>query len=81
MPPDAPRPHDFSAGTRDPTLKSKEFCVQQKHFYFDLKQNWMGRYLRITEVSGGRSAIVIPEAGWREFARLVGEIAASSGVD
>ena len=45
----------------DKLLESRDYKVENKKFFFDLKENVKGRYLRITESSGGRSAIVVPE--------------------
>ena len=47
----------------DETLRSRTVLVEKKRFFIDLKENVNGRYLRITEVSGGRSAIAIPIEG------------------
>ena len=47
----------------DKVLETKDFKVENKKFFFDLKENPKGKYLRITESSGGRSSIVIPENG------------------
>jgi hypothetical protein len=53
----------------DKVLETRDFRVENKKFFFDLKENPKGRYLRITESSGGRSSIVIPENGFEEFYR------------
>jgi len=53
----------------DKVLETRDFKVENKKFFFDLKENPKGRYLRITESSGGRSSIVIPENGFEEFSR------------
>jgi hypothetical protein len=55
----------------DKLLESRDYKVENKKFFFDLKENVKGRYLRITESSGGRSAIVVPEAGLKSFSELV----------
>lgn len=46
---------------------SKTIRIENKKFHFDLMENHRGRYLRITEKSGGKSSIVIPESGLSEF--------------
>lgn len=46
---------------------SKTIRIENKKFHFDLMENHRGRYLRITEKSGGKSSIVIPESGLNEF--------------
>ncbi len=48
-------------------LVSKEIRIEHKRFYFNLKENQKGRFLKIAEVSGGRSTIIIPQSGWHEF--------------
>ena len=46
---------------------SSQLNIETKKFFFDLKENRKGQYLRITEVSGGRSSIVIPVNGLKDF--------------
>jgi len=48
-------------------ITTRELRIEQKRFYFNLKENTRGRFLKIAEVSGGRSTIIIPESGWSEF--------------
>ena len=55
----------------DTLLESRDYRIENKKFFFDLKENVKGRYLRITESSGGRSAIVVPEAGLKSFVEIV----------
>ena len=55
----------------DKVLETKDFKVENKKFFFDLKENPKGKYLRITESSGGRSSIVIPENGLRTFSEIL----------
>lgn len=55
-------------------LISKTFKVEQKTFYFDLKENMNGRFLRITEASGRRSSIIIPDSGFQEFIGIISSI-------
>ncbi len=54
-------------GRGEVELVSRELRVEQKRFYFNLKENKRGRFLKIAEVSGGRSTIIIPVSGWAEF--------------
>lgn len=46
---------------------SKHVDIESKRFFFDVKENRKGQYLRITELSGGRSSIVIPFEGVEQF--------------
>ena len=48
-------------------LYSSQVDIQTKRFFFDIKENHKGRYLRITEQSGGRSSIVVPIDWLDEF--------------
>ena len=53
---------------------SKYVDIEAKRFFFDIKENPKGKYLRITEISGGRSCIVIPLDGVKEFKDKLEEI-------
>jgi len=55
-------------------LASKYVDIESKRFFFDIKENHKGKYLRITELSGGRSCIVIPLGGIDLFNERLGEI-------
>jgi hypothetical protein len=57
----------------DDVLKSEKLAVERKNFFFDLKENPRGRFLRITEdVNGRRDTIIIPAPGLEEFRRVIG---------
>lgn len=52
----------------DDSLKSEKIQVERKQFFFDLKENPRGRFLRITEdVKGRRDTIILPIAGLEDF--------------
>lgn len=53
---------------------SKQITIEQKKFFFDLKENHKGKYVRITEVSGGRSCIVVPLSGAQSFSEGFADI-------
>ena len=53
---------------------SKHVDIESKRFFFDVKENHKGKYLRITELSGGRSCIVIPLGGINLFKERLGEV-------
>ena len=55
-------------------LASKYIDIESKRFFFDIKENHKGKYLRITELSGGRSCIVIPLDGVNLFRERLIEI-------
>jgi hypothetical protein len=45
-------------------LFSERVQIERKQFFFDLKENASGRFLRITEEVGGhRDTIIIPATG------------------
>lgn len=57
------------------SLHSEKIQVERKQFFFDLKENPRGRFLRITEdVNGRRNAIVIPTVGLEDFRRIIGDM-------
>jgi hypothetical protein len=48
----------------DTVLLSERIQIERKQFFFDLKENPRGRFLRITEEVGGRrDTIIIPSTG------------------
>lgn len=50
-----------SGGGNDAELVSKTLQVEHKLFYFDLKENPRGRYLKISEKTAAtRSTIILP---------------------
>ena len=53
-------------------LHSDHVCIERKQFFFDLKENPRGRFLRITEdVGGRRDTIIIPSTGLEQFRDMV----------
>jgi len=51
---------------------SDRIQIERKQFYFDLKENPRGRFLRITEdVGGRRDTIIIPSTGLQEFMDVI----------
>ncbi len=54
------------------TLRSEKIVVEHKTFYFFLKQNQRGRFLRITEESNGKSdTIIVPSTGVKEVKEML----------
>ena len=48
----------------DNDLLSEKIQIERKQFFFDLKENPSGRFLKITEEVGGRrDTIIIPSTG------------------
>ncbi len=49
-------------------LLSEKIQVERKQFFFDLKENPRGRFLKITEdVGGRRDTIIIPATGLEQI--------------
>lgn len=52
----------------DTQLLSERVQIERKSFFFDLKENGSGRFLRITEdVGGHRDMIIVPATGLELF--------------
>jgi hypothetical protein len=52
----------------DDRLLSERVQIERKQFYFDLKENPRGRFLKITEdVGGRRDTIIVPSTGLDVF--------------
>ena len=51
---------------------SDRIQIERKQFFFDLKENPRGRFLRITEdVGGRRDTIIIPSTGLEDFMEVL----------
>jgi hypothetical protein len=61
----------------DQELLSRKIKIEHKLFFFDLKANPNGKYLKITESGKKRSFIIVPESGWEEFRDILNEIITS----
>lgn len=59
-------------------LKTEKVTIERKQFFFHLKENERGRFLRITEdVNGRRDTIIIPSTGLEEFAKVIQDMVAT----
>ena len=59
----------------DEKLHTETLQVERKFYFFDLKENSEGRYLKITEKKDDRrNSIIIPASGLEEFKEKVEEI-------
>jgi hypothetical protein len=57
---------------REDILMSEKIQIERKQFFFDLKENPRGRFLRITEdVNGRRDTIIIPATGLEEVRAIL----------
>jgi hypothetical protein len=53
-------------------LLSEKVQIERKQFFFDLKENPRGRFLRITEdVGGRRDTIIVPSTGLEAFRDMI----------
>jgi hypothetical protein len=60
---------------QEDTLKSGLVHIERKTIECTLKENLRGRFLRISEASGGhRNTIIIPSTGLAEFRTLLDEM-------
>lgn len=54
--------------TMDKPILTQKIRVERKQFFFDLKENASGRFIRITEdVFGRRDTIIVPTTGLGDF--------------
>ena len=61
--------------TSDENLYSDTLQVERKFYFFDIKQNSEGRFLRITEKKDSRrNSIIIPSSGLNEFLEKLGDV-------
>lgn len=59
----------------DREIFSRNFHVERKLLFFDLRENRRGRFLRITEdVAGRRDAVIIPAAGLEQLRDVVDDL-------
>ncbi|MBW7908168.1 MAG: PUR family DNA/RNA-binding protein [Kiritimatiellae bacterium] len=60
-------------------LFSEKLQIERKQFFFDLKENPRGRFLRITEdVGGRRDTIIIPAPGLEAFREMLEQVIQAS---
>ncbi len=60
-------------------LFSKGIVIEKKKFYFDLKENDQGKYLRITEKgSKYKNRIIVPVNGLKDFKKVLEELIVNS---
>lgn len=58
----------------DDLIFSERIQIERKQFFFDLKENPRGRFLRITEdVGGRRDTIIIPSTGLDQFMEMISQ--------
>lgn len=66
-------------GVVESVILSEKIQVERKQFFFDLKENPRGRFLKITEdVSGRRDTIIVPSTGLEQFKEVIAKAIAAS---
>ena len=56
------------------TLKTAEIQVERKTFRLTLKENPLGRFVRVTEMGTRKNSIIIPATGVEGFCQVLGEM-------
>ena len=52
----------------DKELVTRKLNAESKSYFFDIKENKMGLYIKVSEISKGkRSSIIIPQEAWDDF--------------
>lgn len=60
----------------DSIIEAKQLQIERKSFFVELRENDRGRFLRITEESGGRrNTIIVPGTGINDFTAAIGQVA------
>lgn len=66
------------AGAKSRVISSEKLHIENKTLFVDLKENELGRFLQIAELSNDRrSTVVIPISGLALFMETVTKIAGS----
>ena len=56
-------------------IASEKVTIDRKVFFFDLKENQRGRFLKITEdVGGRRDTIMLPAAAFQDFVEALARL-------
>ncbi len=64
---------------QEDTIKTDQIQIERKTFVLTLKENPRGRFLRITEETGGRrNSIIVPAPGLDDFKQLFEQMAKAS---
>ena len=63
-------------GTRSAVLASEKLFIENKTIHVDLRENEVGKFLQVAEISNNRrSTVVIPSTGFGDFIEAVTKIA------
>lgn len=63
-------------GSRSTVLASEKLRIENKTIHIDLRENSVGKFLQVAELSNNRrSTVVIPSTGLGEFIKAVEKIA------
>ena len=59
----------------DKELVSRKFSTESKSYFLDIKENRMGFYIKVSEISKGqRSSVIIPQEAWSRFIEELQEL-------
>ena len=61
-------------------IVGKELQIERKLFWVEFSENARGRFLRITEQTGGRrNSVIVPSTGLEEFSAAISNVLAEAG--
>ena len=59
----------------DNLIEAREVQIERKHFHVEFRENYRGKFLRITEEAHGRrNTIIVPSTGVDEFTSAIDEV-------
>ena len=65
----------YKPAVQEDTIRTDKIQIERKLFFFTLKENPRGRFLRITEdVNGRKDSIIVPASGLEDFEKLLQEM-------
>lgn len=65
--------------TDEKTLARRELQIERKQLSIELRENFRGRFLRITEKCGGKTnVVIIPDTGINDFYAALDEVIAET---
>ena len=65
--------------TDEKTLARRELQIERKQLTIEMRENFRGRFLRITEKCGGKTnVVIIPDTGINDFYASLDEVIADT---
>ena len=66
--------------TDEKTLARRELQIERKQLTIEMRENFRGRFLRITEKCGGKTnVVIIPDTGIHDFNAALDAVIAEAG--